>query len=610
MSEIQSLYTDNITTRNAGSLNLNIDFDELACEIHTNVEENFDFLLVPGQAKSGVTSIRKTAKSGYTEANVQQLDFRKFREMRMLEDIESIYTWKRKLGEGQFGTVYEAVHKKAQLPCAIKTVKKAKLEERLDDTLVELMMQELEALDLLEHPNIVRVLDLCEDRLHIYIVLELMVCGTLTDMLTKIMKINQHKKQPAFTEADASNIVKQLLLAINFLHGRNICHRDLKLDNIMVEIERNERDNTASLVCKITDFGFAKAIDPQQKESMSLGTPLYMAPELAKNEEYGLQVDIWALGVITHNIMVGKPPFIGRDRHETFDRICNSELDLTLFNKFKDNGTNIKDFIQCCLSKDPEARSTATELLTHPWIQENHSKQEVISDTQIDIGLSLYTFKRSSVFQSSVISFMTRLKPDQEEIAQLRKIYQQLDTNQDGVLQLSELEAGMDLFKTWFRNNQGKEPDWQKLVECIDMNNDGQVEWDEFMTAATNRYRLIMDEENLRTAFDILDKDGNGQITLEELQECFQMSNLDEHVGQGEGANLWKKMMTEIDKNGDGIIDFEEFKTHMQGLVDKGNFNLRPQLKKLGTAEQVHARIVAVDAQNSDIDSDDQRSLS
>ena len=126
----------------------------------------------------------------------------------MVEDIESIYTWKRKLGEGQFGTVYEALHKKAQLPCAIKTVKKAKLEERLDDTLVELMMQELEALDLLEHPNIVRVLDLCEDRLHIYIVLELMVCGTLTDMLTKIMKINQIKRQLAFTEADASNVVK------------------------------------------------------------------------------------------------------------------------------------------------------------------------------------------------------------------------------------------------------------------------------------------------------------------------------------------------------------------------------------------------------------------
>ena len=135
------------------------------------------------------------------------------------------------------------------------------------------------------------------------------------------------------------------------------------------------------------------------------------------------------------------------------------------------------------------------------------------------------------------------------------------------MLQLSELQAGMDLFKTWFRNNQGKEPDWQKLVECIDMNNDGQVEWDEFMTAATNRYRLIMDEDNLRTAFDILDKDGNGQITLDELQECFQMSNLDECVHQGQGSGLWKKMMAEIDQDGDGNIDFEEFNVW-------GNFNV------------------------------------
>ena len=59
------------------------------------------------------------------------------------------------------------------------------------------------------------------------------------------------------------------------------------------------------------------------------------------------------------------------------------------------------------------------------------------------------------------------------------------------------------------------------------MNKDGQIDWDEFMTAATNRYRLIMDEENLRTAFNILDKDGNGSITMEELQECFSMGNLD-----------------------------------------------------------------------------------
>ena len=86
-------------------------------------------------------------------------------------------------------------------------MRKANLESRSDGTLVELMMQELEALDQLEHPHIVRVLDLCEDEQHIYIVLELMACGTLTDILTKIQEVNRYKKVN-FTEKDAANLVQ------------------------------------------------------------------------------------------------------------------------------------------------------------------------------------------------------------------------------------------------------------------------------------------------------------------------------------------------------------------------------------------------------------------
>ena len=86
----------------------------------------------------------------------------------------------------------------------------------------------------------------------------------------------------------------------------------------MVDIERNEMNSKCNLICKVTDFGFAKAIDPGSKEQISLGTPLYMSPELALNEEYDLKVDIWALGVITYSILVGKPPFIGTDKYHTF----------------------------------------------------------------------------------------------------------------------------------------------------------------------------------------------------------------------------------------------------------------------------------------------------
>ena len=85
----------------------------------------------------------------------------------------------------------------------------------------------------------------------------------------------------------------------------------------------------------------------------------------------------------------------------------------------------------------------------------------------------------------------------------------------------------MDKFSSWFKVTQGRGPDWEKLIESIDINHSGSIEWDEFMTAATNRYRVVMNEENLRTAFNVLDIDGNGTISLEELKLCFSYSNLD-----------------------------------------------------------------------------------
>ena len=90
-------------------------------------------------------------------------------------------------------------------------------------------------------------------------------------------------------------------------------HRDLKLDNILVDLERID-DNKTSMICKVTDFGFAKAMDPNQKETLSLGTPLYMAPELVKRKQYDEKVDIWALGVMTYIILTGSPPHNGRGK--------------------------------------------------------------------------------------------------------------------------------------------------------------------------------------------------------------------------------------------------------------------------------------------------------
>ena len=93
---------------------------------------------------------------------------------------------------------------------------------------------------------------------------------------------------------------------------------------------------------------------------MALGTPLYMAPELTRNETYSIEVDIWALGIMVHNILVGKAPFVGRSKFELFKKVCNQDLDLSAFSKFKNEGSDVKDFLQKCLAKDPEKRATAS----------------------------------------------------------------------------------------------------------------------------------------------------------------------------------------------------------------------------------------------------------
>ena len=124
-----------------------------------------------------------------------------------------------------------------------------------------------------------------------------------------------------------------MIIAINYLHNQKVVHRDLKLDNILVDLERIDDDKT-SMICKVTDFGFAKAMDPNQKETLSLGTPLYMAPELVKRKQYDEKVDIWALGVMTYIILTGSPPHNGRGKQKIFESIEKEALNLDPLTKY------------------------------------------------------------------------------------------------------------------------------------------------------------------------------------------------------------------------------------------------------------------------------------
>ena len=129
-----------------------------------------------------------------------------------------------------------------------------------------------------------------------------------------------------------------------------------------------ESENVENMNIRITDFGFACFHKPGDGGLHDvLGSPLYMAPEIADEKEYSLKVDLWSVGVITYILLSGRPPFRGKSKEEIFQNVRTTDLsfDFTAFDKVSDNA---KDFISRALQKDPELRATAEELLAHPWI--------------------------------------------------------------------------------------------------------------------------------------------------------------------------------------------------------------------------------------------------
>lgn len=135
-----------------------------------------------------------------------------------------------------------------------------------------------------------------EDEKHVFIVMELVPGG---DLLKRVVDLN------AFTERVAAQTIRQTLYALNFMHEKEIAHRDMKIENILCQSKKN-LDSV-----KVTDFGFATKFDPNHKMYLTLGSPLYMAPELCERRSYDKKVDVWAMGVITYILLSGSPPFYG-----------------------------------------------------------------------------------------------------------------------------------------------------------------------------------------------------------------------------------------------------------------------------------------------------------
>lgn len=276
-----------------------------------------------------------------------------------LEDdtaIEQLFTMGRKLGQGSFGVVREAVSVQTGQKWAIKAINK----EKAGSSAVKLLEREVSILKRVDHEHIIHLDQVFETSRKMYLVMELCEQGELADVL---------KARGSFSEDEAREIIKDLSSAIAYLHRHDIVHRDLKLENILV----SQKEPSGKLYIKVTDFGLSVVKDGVGHENMMqqfCGTPIYMAPEIIDNKTYSQQCDVWAMGIITYYLLSGSPPFKARDEEALYDLIKKGDV---LFQE--DCWSHISDqakaAIHGMLRVDPAHRLTASEVLNHSWITGN-----------------------------------------------------------------------------------------------------------------------------------------------------------------------------------------------------------------------------------------------
>lgn len=249
------------------------------------------------------------------------------------------------LGKGKLGKVYCAKHRKSGFICAIKVMAKKDL---VMLKLKENFRREIEIQKGLVHPYISRLYGFFFDLKNVYLILEYAVHGELYQLL---------KTHRRFDNVTASNYIYQVSCALQYLHSKGVIHRDIKPENILL---------SSSRTIKLSDFGWSvqSSTESSSRRQTVCGTLDYLPPEMVQSQEHDHNVDLWLLGILCYEFLVGRPPFEEHEKAATYQRIVKVDLSIPTFVD-PDAATLIKDLLQ----KDPKKRISLAEVGTHPWIQ-------------------------------------------------------------------------------------------------------------------------------------------------------------------------------------------------------------------------------------------------
>ena len=399
----------------------------------------------------------------------------------------------------------------------------------------------------LDHPNIVKNYQILEDEINIYIIHD--YCpgkDILTYLYTYKDRINENLIRL---------IIQQCLNGLSYLHQNGIVHKNLNPSKILV-FNQNFDENDIHI--KITDFitnaeYYSKDTLTYKSFNNLIENTLYLAPEFF-DQKYNNKVDIWSFGIICYLLFTGNPPFTGKD-HDLLIQILHKKI------TYPEQLNDIKkNFLMRMLCVNPNDRSEALSLLKDDYFQVNDEElekglffkfksAEMKKDYEnVSIMNQIAKFSIGSNLRRSILSYMVSKKLYDENQSKIRKVFNELDVNHDGSIEISEL---FKQYRKYFPGTPKEQ--WKKIqlfIESADVNKNGKIEYSEFLTAMTLQSRELS-EKTLREIFDYFDYSKNGYIDAMDIKELFENTDItDKQIHD---------ILDEVDKNGDRKISFEEF---------------------------------------------------
>ncbi|KAG2217624.1 hypothetical protein INT45_008077, partial [Circinella minor] len=347
VSENLVVNNDNNGTRN--SINIKTNSNEQTTATTTTTTTTNTNATAAAEARASVpnsvTTVTSTKRRVPKQSNTKESDnlMCRLREVCTIADPRELYQDMIKIGQGASGGVFTA-HRagKKEIPVAIKQMNVDQQPKK------ELIINEIIVMKQSMHPNIVNYMDSYLWKGDLWVIMEYMEGGSLTDVVTCNM----------MTEGQIAAVCQEVLKGLHHLHMNGVIHRDIKSDNILLDLEGN---------IKLTDFGFcAQLNEGQSKRTTMVGTPYWMAPEVVTRKEYGPKVDIWSLGIMAIEMVEGEPPYLNENPLRALYLIATNGT--PQLQNPESLSETFRDFLLRTLEVDPEQRPSANTMLEHKFL--------------------------------------------------------------------------------------------------------------------------------------------------------------------------------------------------------------------------------------------------